>query len=37
MADWINGHIVIVAVYDDGFFDCIRGRCPKGHERTLED
>jgi len=24
-------------VYDEGLFDCIRGVCPKGHERTLED
>ena len=24
-------------VHDEGFFDCIRGVCPEGHERTLED
>jgi hypothetical protein len=21
--------------YDDGFYDCTRGRCPEGHERSL--
>lgn len=25
------------AVYDDGFFDCFQGVCPKGHERMLGD
>ncbi len=24
-------------VFDDGFHDCIRGVCPQGHERMLED
>lgn len=24
-------------VFDDGFFDCIEGRCPQGHEQTLDD
>jgi hypothetical protein len=24
-------------VFDDGFHDCIRGVCPEGHERMLED
>ena len=24
-------------VFDDGFHDSIRGRCPQGHERMLED
>jgi hypothetical protein len=24
-------------VYDDGFFDCVRGVCPRGHERMLMD
>ncbi len=23
--------------YDDGFYDCTRGRCPEGHERSLDD
>jgi hypothetical protein len=23
--------------FDDGFYDCTRGRCPEGHERKLED
>jgi hypothetical protein len=30
-------HYVTETVYDDGFFDCIRGICPKGHKRTLAD
>lgn len=24
-------------VYDDGFFDCVRGVCHRGHERMLMD
>jgi hypothetical protein len=24
-------------VYDGPFFDCVRGRCPRGHERMLID
>lgn len=24
-------------IFDEGFHDCIRGTCPKGHERMLED
>jgi len=23
--------------YDDGFYDCTRGRCPEGHERVIDD
>ena len=23
--------------FDDGFYDCTRGECPKGHEQTLDD
>ena len=23
--------------FDDGFFDCMRGRCPRGHEQVLDD
>lgn len=23
--------------YDDGFYDCTRGRCPVGHERIMDD
>jgi hypothetical protein len=30
-------HCPVGELNDDGFFDCIRGICPKGHERTLED
>ena len=25
------------AVFDEGFFDCMRGRCPRGHEQMLSD
>jgi len=24
-------------VWDGDFFDCVRGRCPRGHERMLMD
>jgi|SRR5215510_11745578 len=30
-------HWVIVPEYDDGFFDCSYGTCPKGHRRLTED
>jgi hypothetical protein len=23
--------------YDEGFYDCTRGRCPEGHERIMDD
>ena len=23
--------------FDDGFYDCTRGTCPKGHRQTLDD
>ena len=23
--------------FDDGFYDCTRGTCPKGHTQTLDD
>lgn len=23
--------------YDEGFYDCTRGRCPSGHEQLLDD
>lgn len=23
--------------FDDGFYDCTRGRCPKGHVRVMDD
>jgi len=23
--------------FDDGFYDCTRGACPKGHTQTLDD
>ena len=30
-------HWVTWDLFDDGFFDEMRGRCPKGHERKLLD
>jgi hypothetical protein len=24
-------------LFDEGFYDCTRGTCPKGHEQTLDD
>jgi hypothetical protein len=36
-ASYCRAHYRTTTLYDDGFFDCIRGVCPKGHARTLED
>jgi hypothetical protein len=36
-ATYCAQHYVHWDVYDDGFFDCIRGTCPNGHERMLLD
>ena len=36
-ASYCREHYQRFEVYDEGFFDCIRGVCPKGHERTLAD
>lgn len=36
-ASYCRDHFQTYEVYDDGFFDCIRGVCPEGHERTLAD
>ena len=36
-ASYCRDHYRKYEVYDDGFFDCIRGVCPQGHERTLAD
>jgi hypothetical protein len=30
-------HWVVVPEYDEEFFDCSYGWCPKGHKRMLED
>ena len=30
-------HWVIAPVYDENFFDCSYGWCPKGHKRMVED
>ena len=34
---YCGDHYRTVELYDDGFFDCIRGVCPEGHGRTLAD
>ena len=36
-ASYCGEHYQHWTVYDEGFFDCIRGRCPVGHERMLVD
>lgn len=36
-SSYCREHYRTVELYDEGFFDCIRGVCPEGHERTLED
>ena len=30
-------HWTVVPEYDEGFFDCSQGFCPKGHKRLIED
>jgi len=34
---YCNEHWVEETVFDDGFFDCIKGTCPNGHRWTLWD
>jgi hypothetical protein len=36
-ASYCSSHYRSWPVFDDGFFDCMRGVCPKGHERRLAD
>ena len=36
-ASYCRDHYRSYPVYDDGYFDCVRGVCPNGHERVLED
>ena len=36
-ASYCREHYPTVTLFDEGFFDCIHGTCPAGHERTLED
>ena len=38
-SSYCGGHWRTMNVFDDetGGLDCIRGTCPKGHERMLED
>jgi predicted RNA-binding Zn-ribbon protein involved in translation (DUF1610 family) len=36
-ASYCREHYRSYEVYDDGFFDCINGICPRGHERMLAD
>jgi len=28
---------VVWVPYDEGFYDCTRGRCPESHERIMDD
>jgi hypothetical protein len=30
-------HLSTRIEYDDGFYDCMYGTCPKGHERMIDD
>jgi len=34
---YCEDHWLVDTKYDEGFFDCIDGTCPRGHTRTLED
>jgi hypothetical protein len=36
-ASYCREHYRSWTLYDDGFFDCIQGVCPAGHERMLMD
>ena len=36
-ASYCGEHYRNWTLYDDGFFDCVRGECPAGHERILMD
>jgi hypothetical protein len=36
-ASYCRDHYATVTLYDEGYFECIRGTCPAGHVRTLED
>ena len=36
-ASYCREHYRSWTAFDDGFFDCIRGECPAGHERMLMD
>ncbi len=36
-ASYCGDHWISWDVFEDGFHDCIRGQCPSGHERMLED
>lgn len=36
-ASYCGDHYRAITLYDEGYFDCIRGTCPAGHERMLMD
>jgi hypothetical protein len=35
--NYCSSHWEVETVVDEGFFDCFRGTCPRGHERELWD
>ena len=34
---YCGDHYVMLAEYDEGFYDCTRGTCPEGHKRLVDD
>jgi predicted RNA-binding Zn-ribbon protein involved in translation (DUF1610 family) len=34
---YCRAHYRSYPLFDEGFFDCVEGICPKGHKRTLMD
>ena len=34
---YCRDHWECAPAYDDGFYDCTKGTCPKGHTRTMDD
>lgn len=34
---YCNAHIRTDVEFDDGFYDCTYGTCPKGHRRIIDD
>jgi hypothetical protein len=36
-AIYCRDHWATETLFDEGFYDCIRGTCPSGHTRTVDD
>ena len=34
---YCKAHWKTETLFDDGFYECTKGKCPRGHERTLDD